>query len=87
MNIAFSKIIKINGRNFEFNFRKLPWLAEHFHVDVTGEKGERIFFTLVKKEGSYWELVTQDVPNWIIDATTIIGGAVEEEIASVKVFS
>lgn len=79
MNIAFSKIIKINGRLWEFNFRKSPAELNHFHVDVTDEKGRRIFFHLQKNESGTWKSPEAGLPDWVIQSENVLGTVIEEE--------
>lgn len=80
MNIAFSKIIKINGRLWEFNFRKYPAAADNFHVDVTDEKGRRLFFNLQKTEGGSWSTPSAELPEWVRQSETLLGSVIEESV-------
>jgi hypothetical protein len=87
MNIAFSKIIKINERLWEFNFRRLPGEYPSYHADVTNEKGIRILFSIYKSAGGTWRATSNKLPLWIASAEDFIGENIEEsekEIMSKK---
>jgi hypothetical protein len=75
MNIAFSKMIRIGERLWEFNFRKLP--GENFHGDVTDQKGKRISF-VVHRRDDRWSITGDDLPLWIIGGEAIITASLEE---------
>jgi hypothetical protein len=79
MNIAFSKILKINGRQWEFNFRKLPSASENFHVDVTDERGRRVFFQLTREDSGHWHTSASQVPAWIQQSEDMLGTVIDEE--------
>ncbi len=66
-NIQFTKLIKVNGRLREFNFRK-PNNSEDslFSVDVIDEWNSRIMFNM-KKEDNAWVMVQRDLPDWIME--------------------
>jgi hypothetical protein len=80
MNIAFSKLIKINDRQWEFNFRKRPADYPFFHGDVTDVKGVRIQFSLYQQGSGGWRIDGQGLPLWIIASESTIGQVVEEEM-------
>jgi hypothetical protein len=80
MNIAFSRIIKINGRLWEFNFRKLPIGGNQFHVDVTDEKGRRLFFNLLRDETGSWRSNTSGLPEWVVQSEKVLGNVIEESV-------
>ncbi|MBS1763284.1 MAG: hypothetical protein JSR00_10450 [Bacteroidetes bacterium] len=64
-NIQFSKLIKINGKLKEFNFRKPNRNDDsNFTVDVLDERGDRIIFHMEKSEGK-WVIVQGELPDWI----------------------
>jgi hypothetical protein len=87
MNIAFSKIIKINNRLWEFNFRKLTRKDPSYHVDVTNEYGTRILLSLYKSSEGIWLATSNEIPQWIRGAVAIIGETIEKsekEIMSLK---
>ena len=82
MNIAFSRIIRINDRNWEFNFRKLPADYSSYHVDVTDEKGGRILFSMYKAADGTWRATSNKLPLWIAGAESLIGEQIEVGEAS-----
>ena len=79
MNIAFSKIIKLQERLWEFNFRKLPADYLSFYGDVTDERGTRIAFSIYQAASGAWHLTGQRLPLWISAAESLIGQAIEAE--------
>lgn len=81
MNIAFSKIIRIAERQWEFNFRKRPGEQPHFHADTTDQKGNRIQFSMLKEEQGGWRVTGMQIPAWIAGAAEILGKAIEEGMA------
>ena len=78
MNIAFTKILKINERLWEFNFRKLPGLYPSYHVDLTSEKGSRIMFSIYRSAEGVWRTTSHKLPLWIASAESLIGETIEE---------
>ena len=49
-NIQFTKLIKVDGRLREFNFRKMTQSSGiQFSVDVSDDKGNRIMLWLQKE--------------------------------------
>jgi hypothetical protein len=64
-NIQFSKLIKINGRLKEFNFRKPNSNKESpFTVDVLDERADRVVFQMQKKDDA-WKIIPSPLPPWI----------------------
>ena len=87
MNIAFSKILKINDRLWEFNFRRLPGEYSSYYADVTNEHGTRIPFSIYKSADGTWRATSNKLPLWIASAESLIGETIEEaerEIMSKK---
>jgi hypothetical protein len=82
MNIAFSKIIKIDERNREFNFRKLPADYLSYHVDVTDDRGGRILFSMYKSADGVWRATSNRLPLWIAASESLLGGHIEESEAA-----
>lgn len=62
-NIAFTALIKINGRLREFNFRRRHELL--YDGDTNDERGERYFFN-AQKVNDQWTLTGSVLPSWII---------------------
>jgi iron only hydrogenase large subunit-like protein len=81
-NIYFSKIIKLENRLREFNFRKLPNTNNNFHVDVTDDRGQRIMFTMYPDAEHTWHISTTEVPGWIHYAQNILGQLIENKTTS-----
>jgi hypothetical protein len=78
MNVAFTRLIKLQGLNREFNFRKLNGTAIHYHVDVTDERGQRILFQIEKKGDGEWKTIAPQVPKWMEGAEPVLGDAIEQ---------
>lgn len=68
-NIAFSELIKINGRLREFNFRKRNEML--YHVDTADERGTRYMFQLMK-EVDGWKIEGIDIPGWIMNSQPLL---------------
>jgi hypothetical protein len=62
-NIQFTKLIKIDGRQREFNFRKRT--SHEYDVDTSDERGNRIMFKLVKMEDN-WTMQSDNTTGWLI---------------------
>jgi hypothetical protein len=70
-NIAFTSLIKIEGRLREFNFWKKSDMV--YEIDVSDDRGDRYYFEMVKKENS-WEMKDKSLRRWL--------SKFEEEIAA-----
>ncbi len=78
-NIQFTKLIKIDGRLKEFNFRKPNGKEEGlFTVDVIDERGTRIIFNMEKTD-STWKIINAQLPDWIIKSETAFHEIIDEE--------
>jgi hypothetical protein len=77
VNITFSKLVKIEGRQWEVNFRKLPASPHQFHADTATLQGDRIQFNLYKDGSSGWQISGRDIPVWFTDARDKLGNAIE----------
>jgi hypothetical protein len=78
--VQFTRLVKINGRLREFNFRKLKSPNEEiFSVNVVNDRGDRILFNM-KKEGSSWKVVGERLPDWITSGETELGQSIEDEL-------
>ncbi|WEK38172.1 MAG: hypothetical protein P0Y53_11760 [Candidatus Pseudobacter hemicellulosilyticus] len=81
-NIQFTKLLKVEGRLREFNFRKLGGENEGiFTVDVVDDRGNRILFRL-KQESDGWKIMEQPLPNWIWENEKKLNEMLEEELRS-----
>jgi len=79
-NIHFTKLLKINGRLREFNFRKTKGLEEElFSVDVSDERSNRIMFQM-QKDSNTWKVTDQRVPKWILEHEDLLHETIEEEL-------
>jgi hypothetical protein len=78
-NIQFTKLVKAPTQLKEFNFRKLPGVAELFHVDVNDDRGNRIMFNM-RREAEGWRITDHIVPKWVSDAEAKLGSAIEEAL-------
>ena len=82
-NIHFTKLVKVNGRLKEFNFRKLGGPNEGlFIVDVSDDRGNRILFRMQKEQES-WKIQPQQLPNWVMDKENTFHDLIEEELRSI----
>ena len=78
-NIQFTKLIKVNGRLKEFNFRKPNGKQEGlFTVDVIDENAKRIIFSMEKLD-TVWKITNTQLPAWVIDNDTTFNEIIEEE--------
>ena len=83
MNIAFTRIIRIDNRQYEFNFRKLPGASFAFHADVTDDRQHRHMFTMDKLDGN-WKADGVNLPSWIVSNEQAIGEVIEEAVPEVQ---
>lgn len=72
-NIAFTLLIKINGRLREFNFRKRGEIF--YDADTNDERGNRYFFKMVKQEEG-WKLTGDGLPRWLAENEALIHAAI-----------
>jgi hypothetical protein len=65
--IHFSRLVKINNRLREFNFKKNNNAGDYvFDVDTADDRGNRLFFRLAKNSDNQWTLDSkQPVPDWV----------------------
>jgi hypothetical protein len=84
-NIQFTRLLKVNGRLREFNFRKLGGANEGFFtVDVSDDRGNRIIFRM-QKENDTWKLVmSQPLPAWVIEKEANFHELIEEELKEAR---
>ncbi len=80
-NLQFTRLIKADGRLREFNFTRLTGLMDgFFNMDVVDELGNRIIFQL-KQNGSDWDVLEPQLPNWITSNINILQEAIETELS------
>jgi hypothetical protein len=77
INVTFSKFVKMNGRLWEVNFRKLSKGEHTFYADTATLQGERIQFQMEKPEGKNWQISGNHIPEWIINSCQSLGIAIE----------
>jgi hypothetical protein len=78
-NIQFTKLIKVNGRLKEFNFRKSNRNLEGlFTVDVVDDRGGRIIFYMERSDDS-WKITSLKLPDWVINNEKTYQELIEEE--------
>jgi hypothetical protein len=77
INVTFSKFVKMNGRLWEVNFRKLSKGTNVFYADTATLQGERIQFQLEHPDGDQWKISGNALPNWLHDSSQSIGAAIE----------
>lgn len=77
INITFSKYVKMNGRLWEVNFRKLPRTNNLFYADTATLQGERIIFEMESDNGG-WKMKGSRIPEWMLAFEQTIGTAIEQ---------
>lgn len=77
-NVAFTLLIKIEGRLKEFNFRKRN--DNLYDANTNDEYSIRYYFQL-QKEDSRWQLSGQSLPGWVLNNQNIIIEALEAKIS------
>ncbi|HEU4573709.1 MAG TPA: hypothetical protein VFS36_01800 [Chitinophagaceae bacterium] len=80
-NVQFTRLLKVNGRLREFNFRKLGGINEGlFTVDVVDDRGNRIMFRMQKEDG-HWKILSQPMPAWVLQSEDQLHEIIEEGMA------
>jgi hypothetical protein len=78
--VQFTRLVKINGRLREFNFRKLKSpVDELFTVNVCNDRGDRIIFNMTKTNGS-WIISGEKLPDWVMQGEQDLGHAIDDEL-------
>ena len=78
-NIQFTKLIKVDGRLKEFNFRKPNGRREGiFTVDVIDDRGNRIIFNM-ENDDQHWKIITTELPTWVNSSEKMLEELIEEE--------
>lgn len=77
INITFSKLVKMNGRLWEVNYRKLSGGPNLFHADTATLQGDRIQFLIHNDNGSGWRITGLDPASWLNDHVQSLGAAVD----------
>lgn len=78
--VQFTRLVKINGRLREFNFRKIKSEEDRlFSVNVVNDRGDRIVFGMKKLDGS-WQILGEKLPDWISQSVQELGLAIDDEL-------
>lgn len=75
-NIAFTSLIKINGRLSEFNFRKRG--ESKYDIDTNDDRGNRLFLKMEKQDNG-WKIMDTSVPAWLKLSEGLIDEAIKNE--------
>ena len=75
-NIAFTSLIKINGRLCEFNFRKRG--ESHYDIDTNDDRGNRLFLKMEKQDDD-WKILDTGAPAWLMKSEGLINEAIKNE--------
>ena len=79
--VQFARLVKVDGRLREFNFRKLKSKDKDlFNVNVCNERGDRFIFEIQKKENTW--AIQSEVPNWVMQSENNIGAVIDDELSS-----
>jgi hypothetical protein len=80
--IQFTRLVKVDGRLREFNFRKLR-SAEGglFSVNVCNERGDRILFNMEKQDAG-WRIQPNELPLWVVQSEKKLDEVIEDELAN-----
>ena len=78
VNITFSKLVKLDNRQWEVNFRKLPSVPYQFHADTATLQGERIQFNIYRDGTTGWKISGRDLPILFTDQCDKLGSAIEK---------
>ena len=79
--VHFTRLIKINGRLREFNYRKNNNAGSYvLDVDTADDRGNRLFFRLAKEDND-WQLTSKlPVPEWVTDNRELLITELEEGV-------
>lgn len=81
--IHFTKLVKINGRLREFNYKKNNTAGDYvFDIDSADERGNRVFFRLYKNENEWAITSKHPLPDWIEAHKEAIISGLEEGVLS-----
>lgn len=80
-NVHFTKLIKINDRLKEFNFRRVSNEQDPFFtVDVSDDRGNRIMFRMEKRDANNWQIVDDILPQWVSNNENKLHESIEEAL-------
>ena len=75
-NIAFTLLIKINGRQREFNFRKRS--DGNFDTDTNDDHGNRYTFRM-EEVNDAWKINGKLLPPWLMESEVLINDALNKQ--------
>lgn len=76
-NIVFTILIKINGRQREFNFRQRS--DANYDTDTNDEHGNRYIFRM-EKTNDTWKIVGKLLPPWLMESEGLINEALAKKV-------
>jgi len=80
--VQFTLLVKAEGRRREFNFRKIKSPDEElFTVNVCTDRGDRIFFSMQKKEDA-WKIIPGQFPPWIMQSENSLDEGLKKELVN-----
>lgn len=75
-NIVFTLLIKINGRQREFNFRRRP--DGNYDTDTNDDRSNRYTFRMEKTDGT-WRIIGKQLPAWLMESESLINEGLEKQ--------
>jgi hypothetical protein len=75
-NIVFTILIKINGRQREFNFRQRA--DANYDTDTNDEQGNRYTFRM-EKTNDTWKIVGKSLPAWLLESEDLVNEALAKK--------
>jgi len=83
-NVQFTRLVKVEGKFREFNFRKMGSdSGGQFTVDTADDRGNRIIIAM-SKENDFWRFITANIPAWIKLNETKLHEIIEEELSQLQ---
>jgi hypothetical protein len=85
-HLAFSTLVKAEGRLREFNFRRKQQDGiPVYEVDVSDERGNRHYFSLAQQD-QQWSVNPKFLPSWIASVMPQLPAVIreQEEVLSLK---
>lgn len=83
-NVQFTRLMKVDGKFREFNFRKMGINSEgQFTIDTADDRGNRIMLAM-SKENDSWIFITANIPEWIRQNEARLHEIIEEELSQLQ---
>jgi len=77
-NIQFTSLVKCEGKQREFNFRKRRnALVPYYNVDTVDLKGVRYQFSM-EYQDDHWKIRESELPPWILEAESLLSARIDE---------